>query len=142
VGRVVAAPATAPTPQFGLASAVNRLSAATPSRRWVVPSPGSAAAPATPGAAPINLALTNLSGKHESYVVEVMQRSGLRTLASGELRADSSFSVAGTILARAGLNPLIVRTGGLTAVSEDVNPEGTYGVATMPGIPLSRALAK
>jgi hypothetical protein len=71
-----------------------------------------------------------------------MQRSGLRTLASGELRADSSFSVAGTILARAGLNPLIVRTGGLTAVSEDVNPEGTYGVATMPGIPLSRALAK
>ena len=142
VGRVVAAPATAPAPQFGLASAVNELSAATPGRRWVVPAPGSAAAPATPGAAPINLALTNLSGTQESYLVQVMLRSGLRTLASGDLRTDSSFSIAGTILARAGLNPLLVRTSGVTAVSEDVNPEGIYGVETMPGIPLSLALAK
>ena len=142
VGRVVGAPATATAPQDGVANGVNELSAASPSRRWVVPAPGSLAAPATPGAAPTHLALTNLSGKREAYVVEVMRRSGLRTLASGTLRTETSFSLGTAVLARAGLNPLIVRASGATAVSEDVGPAGTYGVVTMPGIPLSLATSR
>ena len=75
-------------------------------------------------------------------MVEVMRRSGLRTLASGTLRTETSFSLGTAVLARAGLNPLIVRASGATAVSEDVGPAGTYGVVTMPGIPLSLATSR
>ena len=48
-------------------------------------------------------------------------------------------SLKGRILALAGLNPLIVRTSGQAAVSEDVGPTGGYGVVTMPGMPLAQA---
>ena len=40
------------------------------------------------------------------------------------------------LLARAGLNPLIVSASGPAAVSQDVGPTGAYGVVTMQGIPL------
>jgi hypothetical protein len=139
VGKSVAAPGTAQAPQDGTANAVDALSAS-PARGWVVPSPGSAADLALPGAAPAHLALTNLSARPESYVIEVMRRSGLRTIASGRLRPSLSFSLDGATLARAGLNPLIVTASGPLAVSEDIGPTGTYGVVTMPGIPLSRPL--
>lgn len=142
VGRLVAAASTAQAPQDGAATAVDALSATSPARRWVVPSPGSAADPVVPGAAPAHLALTNLSTHRETYVIEVMRRSGLRTIASGRLRSTLSFSLDRSILARAGLNPLIVTSNGSMAVSEDIGPTGSYGVVTMPGIPLSRALER
>jgi hypothetical protein len=142
VGRLVAAASTDQAPQDGAATAVDALSATSPARRWVVPSPGSAADPVVPGAAPAHLALTNLSTHRETYVIEVMRRSGLRTIASGSLRSTLSFSLDRSILARAGLNPLIVTSNGSMAVSEDIGPTGTYGVVTMPGIPLSRALER
>jgi hypothetical protein len=103
----------------------------------VVPPPGSAAAPATGGAAPGHLALTNLSTHRETYRVEVIGRTGARTLASGHLESQQSISLGRAVLARAGLHPLLVRTGAATGVSEDVGPAGTYGVVTMPGIALS-----
>jgi hypothetical protein len=140
VGRLVAAASTETAPQDGAATGVDALSAAAPARSWVLPSPGSAADPAVPGAAPAHLALTNLSRHRETYVIEVMRRSGLQTIASGSVRSTLSFSLDQAILARAGLNPLIVTSSGSMAVSEDVGPTGTYGVVTMPGIPLSRAL--
>jgi hypothetical protein len=139
VGRFVAAPGAAPAPQEGLATAVDSLSATADSRRWVVPSPGSAAQPAWPGAAPVHLALTNVSTRRASYVIKVMQRSGLRTIASGSLRPSTSFSLSGATLTRAGLHPLLVTASAALAVSEDVGPSATYGVVTMPGIPLARA---
>jgi hypothetical protein len=142
VGRLIVAPASAAAPQIGMTDAVDRLSAAVPSRSWVVPGPGSAAAPVVPGVAPAHLALTNLTENRETFVVKVMQPSGLRTLSSGHLGPAQSFSLGGSILARAGLNPLIVHTSGATAVSEDVGPSGSLGVVTQPGIPLSLAAAK
>jgi hypothetical protein len=139
VGRPVAASVAAQAPQDGMATAVDALSAASPARRWVVPSPGSAQVPALAGAAPAHLALTDLSSRRESYVILVMGSSGPRTIAAGALGASRSFSLNGAILARAGLNPLIVTSNGPMAVSEDIGPTGTYGVVTMPGIPLSVA---
>jgi hypothetical protein len=137
VGRLIVAPPSAQSPQIGMTNPVDRLSAAVPSRRWVVPAPGSGSTPVVPGVAPAHLALTNLTDHGETFVIEVMQPSGLRTLASGRIRAKQWFSLGGSMLARAGLNPLIVRTSGATAVSEDVGPSGSLGVVTQPGIPLS-----
>jgi len=139
VGRLVVASGTTQVPQDGMANAVDALSSASLSRRWVVPPPGSAADPALPGAAPAHLALTNLSTHRVSYAVQVMRRSGLRTIASGHLRTSRSFSLNAPILVRAGLNPLIVTSSGRVAVSEDIGPTATYGVVTMPGIPLALA---
>jgi len=40
-------------------------------------------------------------------------------------------------LGGAGLDPVLVRTNGPTAVSEDVGPTGSVGVVTMPGVALA-----
>jgi hypothetical protein len=138
VGRIVAAPSTSPAPQVGMAMAIGALSAATPSGRWVVPSPGSAAQPALPGA-PARLVVANVSTERESYVVEVMEPTGLSVIASGALGSSLTFSPDTAILARAGRNPLIVSASGPAAVSQDLGPSGSIGVVTMPGIPLSGA---
>ena len=69
--------------------------------------------------------------------IERLLESGVRVLALGHLDPGRTISLGRAILGRAGLHPLRVRTGGATAVSEDVGPSGTYGVVTMPGIPLS-----
>jgi hypothetical protein len=139
VGRVVAAPGSAPAPQEGLANAVDVLSAATPSHTWVVPSPGLAAAPVVPGAFPDHLALTNLTDRRETYVIDVVEVSGLKSLARGDLAPSASFSFDPPALGGAGLDPVLVRTSGSTAVSEDVGPTGSDAVVTMPGVPLSGA---
>jgi Family of unknown function (DUF5719) len=137
VGRTVGAPSSALAPQDGMITAVDALTAAAPSRRWVVPPPGSAAVPATAGAAPAHLALTNVAGHRETYRVEVTERTGSHSLASGHLDPGRTITLGRATLARAGLHPLRVQAGGATAVAEDVGPAGTYGVVTMPGIPLS-----
>jgi hypothetical protein len=122
-----------------LSNAEGALSAAPASRRWVVPALGSTTAPALSGIAPAHLDLTNLSGRRETYVVQVMVPTGFDTVGSGDLAASASVSLHGRILALAGLNPLIVHTNGRAAVSEDVGPTGGYGVVTMPAMPLAGA---
>ncbi len=139
VGRVVAAPSASHAPQGGAAIAVGALTAAAPSRLWVVPSPGSGAQPALPGAVPDWLAVTNVSGHDETYVVEVMTPTRSPTLASGVIRSSTTLLLAQAVLARAGLNPLVVSASGPVAVSQDLGPTGSIGVATMPGIPLRSA---
>jgi hypothetical protein len=139
VGRTVAAPSSSPAPQDGAAMAVGVLTAAAPSRRWVVPSPGSAATPALSGATLHYLAVTNTSTHRETYVVVVMGPHRSLTLASGIIESSMTLSLGPTVLARAGFNPLIVTVSGRAAVSQDVGPTGSIGVVTMPGIPLSLA---
>jgi hypothetical protein len=139
VGRVVAAPSSAPAPQEGLANAVDVLSAALPTHTWVVPSPGLAATPVVPGAFPAHLALTNLTDHRETYVIDVVEASGLKSIATGHLAPSASFSLDPPALGGAGLDPVLVRTNGSTAVSEDVGPTGSDGVVTMPGVALSGA---
>jgi hypothetical protein len=142
VGRVVEAPSSAPAPQEGLANAVDALTAGVRSHAWVVPSPGATAIPVVPGVLPDHLALTNLTGHRERYVIDIMKRTGLQALAAGYLAPSASFALGGSTIVRAGLDPLLVRTSASTAVSEDVGPTGTYGVVTMTGIPLSVAIGR
>jgi hypothetical protein len=139
VGRAVAAPSSAQAPQEGLADAVDLLSATVRSHTWVVPSPGLSATPVVAGALPAHLAMTNLTRRRESYVVEVVESSGLKTIATGDLAPSATFTVDPPTLSGAGLDPIVVRTSGSAAVSEDVGPTGSYGVVTMPGVPLTRA---
>ncbi len=91
-------------------------------------------------ASPNTLALTNLSAGPETYVIDVMGPSGLRTLATGTNGVSASLWLGSPVLSLAGLSPLIVGSSGQAAVSEDVGPTGTLGVVTMPGLPLSAAL--
>jgi len=140
VGRIVVAPTSAQAPQGGLANAIDGLTSAFPTRRWVVPSLGSSSDPVLPGASPDNVTLTNVSGGRETYVVDVMSPSGVRVLASGGLAPSASLSLGDPTLSRAGLSPLLVRASGPAAVSEDIGPTGSAGVVTMPAIPLSSAL--
>jgi Family of unknown function (DUF5719) len=140
VGRVVAAPSTSPAPQEGMAMAVDGLTSAAPSGRWVVPSPGPGAQPVLPGpGAPAHLAVTNVSTERETYSIEVMGPTESSVIASGTFGPSATFSLDPTILAGAGRNPLIVTASGPAAVSQDVGPSGSIGVVTMPGIPLSEA---
>ena len=138
VSRVVSAPSSSQAPQDGMAIVVGSLTAAAPSRRWVVPSPGSPTDPALPGAELAHLAVTNLSASRETYVIDVMGPKRTLTLASGDIPSAKTFSLDPAVLARAGLNPLIVSVSGPAAVSQDIGPTGSIGVVTMPGIPLSR----
>ena len=139
VGRSFAAPSTATAPQEGVANAVDLLSSSTRSHTWVVPSPGLAATPVVPGALPAHLALTNLSHRPETYDIEVVEASGSKSIAKGDLAPGATFTLNPPTLGGAGLDPVLVRTNGSTAVSEDVGPTGGYGVVTMPGVALSQA---
>jgi hypothetical protein len=140
MGRVVSAPAGSPSPQSGMANAIDSLSAASPTKEWVVPSPGTAASPAAPGVIPAHLALANEGTSTESYTVSALTRNGRHTVASGTLDASSFASVGDVLLFDSGLNPFLVTASGPMAVSEDVGPTGAYGVVTMPGIPVAAPL--
>ena len=60
----------------------------------------------------------------------IPRREAIIVSISGGVRASPS------LLFGAGLNPLLVRSTGSLAISEDVGPSGTYGVVSMPGLPL------
>jgi hypothetical protein len=137
VARTVQVPASAPSPQSGLAAAVDGLSTASPTRQWVVAPPGTSAAQPVAGAAPNSLALTNTSGGDVDYRAFAMSPSGDRPLASGTLPAHATVVVSGSALAAAGLDQIIVRATGPMGVSEDVGPTGGVGVVTLPGLPLA-----
>jgi hypothetical protein len=63
----------------------------------------------------------------------------VKSIAAGDLAPSASFSFDSPALGAAGLDPVLVRTNGSTAVSEDVGPTGGDGVVTMPGVALSGA---
>jgi Family of unknown function (DUF5719) len=140
VGRTVNIPGSSVSPQDGMAAAVDGLSTASPSGEWVVPPPGTTANPAASGVAPASLALLNTSAAAESYRVFASTSSGVHVLATGELAAGSVEIVSGSPLAAAGLNPILVRSSGPMAVSEDLGPSAGVGVVSMPGIPLAAAI--
>jgi hypothetical protein len=136
VGRLVRAPAAADSPQAGEAGSLDTLSATSPVQQWVVPPPGTLAAPAVAGAQPARLALTNDSSSARHFTVSVLAPSGARTLATGTVGAGLTVTLDATVLARARLDPILIEAGGRLAITEDVGPTGSLGVVTMPAIPL------
>ncbi len=142
VGRFVAAPSSSPVPQDGMAMAVGALTATARSHQWVVPSPGSATNPATPGAAPAHLAVTNVAGHRETFVVQVLLPHGLRTLASGSYSGLEVLFIAYGDTG-AGRTQSAARHGQRSQrpSARMSAPSGNYGVVTMPGIPLASPLA-
>jgi hypothetical protein len=140
VGRIVQAPSSAQAPQAGLANAVDALTAAAPAGQWVVPPPGTAAAPIVSGVTPETLALFNSSANLERYTVYFRSGSAIHTLATGRLGPSRTVGLAAALLAKAGFNQILVQASGPLAVSEDVGPTGMTGVVTMPGIPLAATL--
>jgi hypothetical protein len=141
VSRTVSLPASAtPPPLAGVVVAVDGLSARSPSHQWVVPPPGSAASPAVSGAAPESLALLNTSTGSEDYSAASVTATGSKVVATGTLAPGAAVVVSGAPLAAAGLNPIVVRSSGPMAVSEDATPSGGFGVVSMPGIPLAAAI--
>ena len=141
VARSISLPNSAtPPPQAGAAVAVDGVSAAAPSGEWVVPPPGTSAAPAVSGAAPEYLALLNTSTHTETYDVVAPTAAGEHAVASGELAAGTSAVVSGSPLSDVGSDPLVVHASGSMALSEAASPSAGLGVVSMPGIPLAEAI--
>jgi hypothetical protein len=137
VGRTVVLPASAASPQAGLAMAVDALSTASPTGEWVVPPPGTSASPAVSGAAPSQLALMNTSSGGEHYSAYAVTSAGDHPIATGTLATSSAVLVPSSVLTAGALDPIMVRASGPMAISEDAGPSGGVGVVTMPGIPLA-----
>ena len=140
VGRAVAAPGSAVAPQAGVATAVDRLTSATPTSEWIVPPPGTQASPAVSGAARDALALLNVSGMRETFSVYAVAPRSRHLVASGTLEPGQSEVLSGSTLSGAGFDPIVVRGAGPLAVSEDLTPSGGVGVVCMPGVPLAAAI--
>jgi hypothetical protein len=128
------------SPQAGLSNAVSGLASSTPSGEWVVPPPGTSANPAISGAAPSTLALLNVGGARETISAYTDAPGRRHVLVSGTLEPGASEVVSGSTLAAAGFDPIVVRSTGALAVSEDLAPSARIGAVTMPGIPLAAAL--
>ncbi len=140
VGRVVAAPATAQSPQAGLASAVDGLSTSSTSGAWIIPAPGSSVQVPVGNVSAESMAFMNTSSTTERFSASVVTASDHTVLVTGALAPGATAQVSGNALAPVGLNPVLVRSTGTMAVSNDVGPTGMVGVVTMPGIPLSAAI--
>ncbi len=140
VSRTVLASGSAESPQAGMAGGIGALSLASPTGEWVVPPPGTSANPAVSGATPRVLALANTSTAPVTFSADAVTKDQRRLIASGELEPGQFELVSGSALAAAGLNQIVVRSDGSLGVSEDVQPSGTIGVVTMPGIPLAAAI--
>ncbi len=138
--RVVVLPASASSPQAGMAVAVDGLSSTPRTGAWVVPPPGPSANPVVSGATPHYLALVNTSGAVERYSASAMTASGAHPIATGMVAPGALVLVSGSALSAVGLNQIAVVADGPMAVSEDVSPSGGVGVVTMPGIPLAPAI--
>jgi hypothetical protein len=141
VGRAVSAPSSASAPQVGLTNAIGGLSTASPTGLWVVPPPGTQAAPVVSGALPYQLALLNTSDSAAGYAVFAVSPSGTRTIASGTFEGGATAIVSRAALANAGFDQIIVRSAAPLAAVEDIAPTGNYGVVAMPGVPLAAAIS-
>jgi hypothetical protein len=123
-----------------MAMAVDAASIASPTDEWLVPPPGTSASPAVTGVVLNSLALTNTSGAAESYTVYAVTSSGERAISTATVPGGTTGSVSGAPLQNVGFDPIVVRSSGPMAVSEDAGPSGGIGVVTMPGIPLAAAI--
>ena len=141
VARAVSAPSSASAPQAGLTNAIGGLSTASPTGLWVVPPPGTQAAPVVSNAEPYQLALLNTSVSAAGYTVFAVSPSGTRTIASGTFEAGATAIVSRAALATAGFDQIIVRSPAPVAAIEDFAPTGNFGVVPMPGIPLAAAIS-
>jgi hypothetical protein len=137
VSRAVAAPATAQTPQAGIAGAVEGLSTTSSNDEWIVPAPATTAQMPVSNVAPQGLALVNTSDATEHFSATAVSGSKNTVLVTGSLAPGATSEVTGSALAPVSLNPVLVHSTGTMAISEDVGPSGMVGVVTMPGIPLS-----
>jgi hypothetical protein len=140
VGRLVVAPGSAPAPQVGLSNAVDDVSASVPGGWWIIPPPGTSVAPATKDAAPEHVALANVSAATEHYRFYALGAAGRRLVGTASAPVGTSAGLSQAQLQSVGLEPLLVHATGPVAVTEDVGPTGTYGVVTMPGIPLGASI--
>jgi hypothetical protein len=140
VGRAVAAPATAQSPQAGLASAVDGHSTSSSSGAWIVPAPGNSVQVPVANVTAESMAFMNTSSATERFSASVVTATADTVLVTGALAPGATAQVSGSALAPVGLNPVLVRSTGTMAVSDDVGPTGMVGVVTMPGIPLSAAI--
>jgi hypothetical protein len=140
VSRAVVAPSSATAPQAGVAVAVDGLTSATPASEWIVPPPGTQASPAVSGVANNALTVLNVGGEHATFRAYAVASGTRHLLASGSLAPGGSYIVAGSTLANAGFDPIVVHGDGPMAVSEDFTPSGGVGVVGMPGIALAAPL--
>jgi hypothetical protein len=141
VGRSVSAPSSASAPQVGLTNAIDGLSAASPTGYWVVPPPGTQAAPAVSNAAPYQLALLNTSDSAAGYTVFAVSPYGTRAIASGTFAAGATAIVNKATLANVAFDEIIVHSTAQVAAVEDNQPSGNFGVVPMPGIPLAASIS-
>ncbi len=137
VGRAVAAPDTAQSPQAGVAGAIDGLSTFSSSGGWIIPGPGSSAQVPVSNVTPESMAFMNTSNATEHFSASVVTATKHTVLVTGALAPGATAQVGGSALAPVGLNPVLVRSTGTMAVSDDVGPTGMVGVVTMPGLPLS-----
>jgi hypothetical protein len=137
VDRIMSAPAVATPPQWGAAPAVDVGLWSGGARTWVLPAPGVPGQPAVKGAVPFAVSVANQSAGPVTAHFAVLGSSGAEPLGGPVLIAPGSFEVAeATVVARAGLAPLLVMANGPVAVSEDLVPAGAPGVVSMPGLPV------
>jgi hypothetical protein len=87
-----------------------------------------------------SMAFMNTSSTTERFNASVVTATDHTVLVTGALAPGATAQVSGNALAPVGLNPVLVRSTGTMAVSDDVGPTGMVGVVTMPGIPLSAAI--
>ena len=137
VGRAVVAPATAQSPQAGVAGAFDGLSTSPSGGRWIIPGPGSSAQVPVANVTPESMAFMNTSSATEHFSASVVTSTTQTVLVTGALAPGATAQVSGNALAPVGLNPVLVRSSGTMAVSADLGPTGMVGVVTMPGIPVS-----
>jgi hypothetical protein len=120
--------------------AVDGLTSATPASEWIVPPPGTQASPAVSGVANNALTVLNVGDERAIFRAYAVAPGTRHLLASGSLPPDGSYIVAGSTLANAGFDPIVVHSDGPMAVSEDFTPSGGVGVVGMPGIALAAPL--
>ena len=84
--------------------------------------------------------MANVSGTAERFSLYAPSPVGRRLVGTGTVPADATVAMSQAQLRNVGFEPIVVESSGALAVSEDVGPDGNYGVVTMPGIPLGAAI--
>jgi hypothetical protein len=140
VARRVAAPSSATAPQVGSAPAVDGLSQDSPTDEWVVPPAATTQTSPVSGAGPRYLALVNTSAAVEHFSAFAVGPTRSTLLGTGALAAGGFVVMTAPSDAVTALEQVVVRADGPMAVSQDLQPSGTVGVVSMPGVPLAATI--
>lgn len=127
VGRSVGAPPGSSPPVWGSSSA-----GGTVATDWLVPGPGTARAPGTPGATVSSLAVANPGGSPARVVVATLAKD--RPVAMFTVAPDAVMVLGPTQVG--GLPVLTVSSSQPVNVEEDCGPSGAPGVVSSTGFPL------